>query len=82
MLFNNHVQSLRHDRRSVSLNRVQTTYEPDGSFRMVLAHEDPGVPNWLDTRGLPRGTMFWRFLLPDEPVPARHTELVKLADLR
>jgi len=29
--------------RSVSLNRAQTTLEPDGSFRMVIAHRDPGV---------------------------------------
>ena len=28
--------------------------------------QDPGLPNWLDTGGHRRGTIFWRFLLPDE----------------
>ena len=37
--------------RQVSLNRKQTKPEPDGSFRIVVAAEDPGVPNWLDTEG-------------------------------
>jgi hypothetical protein len=81
VLFNNHMQTLSYDRRQVSLNRVQTVHEPDGSFRMVLAHRDPGVPNWLDTRGLPHGTMFWRFLLPEEPVPELTTELVSFDEV-
>jgi len=81
VLFNNHMQTLPYDRRRVSLNRVQTTYEPDGSFRMVLAHHDPGVANWLDTRGLPHGTMFWRFLLPEEPIADLTTELVAFDDV-
>jgi hypothetical protein len=81
VLFNNHMQTPNHDRRLVSLNRVQTVHEPDGSFRMVLAHRDPGGPNWLDTRGLHHGTMFWRFLLPDEPLYDLHTELVPFDSL-
>ena len=82
VLFNNHMQTPNHDRRLVSLNRVQTAYEDDGSFRMVLAHRDPGGENWLDTRGLPRGTMFWRFLLPEEQVPDLHTELLSFDAVR
>jgi hypothetical protein len=27
----------------------------DGVQRWVVAHRDPGVPNWIDTTGLPRG---------------------------
>ncbi len=76
VLFNNHMQTPNYDRRQVSLNRAQTTYEDDGSFRMVLAHRDPGVANWLDTRGLAHGTMFWRFLLPTEPLTQLETEVV------
>ena len=82
VLFNNHMQTPNHDRRLVSLNRVQTAYEDDGSFRMVLAHRDPGGENWLDPRGLPRGTMFWRFLLPEEQVPDLHTELLSFDAVR
>jgi hypothetical protein len=82
VLFNNHMQTPNHDRRLVSLNRVQTHHEPDGTFRMVLAHEDPGVPNWLDTRGLVHGTMFWRYLLPEEPPTQLETRVVKLTEVR
>jgi len=65
VLFNNHMQTPTYDRRQVSLNRVQTVCEPDGSFRMVLAHSDPGVPNWLDTCGHTVGTAFFRWLHSD-----------------
>jgi len=78
VLFNNHMQTPDYDRRQVSLNRVQTVLEPDGSFRMVVAHRDPGTPNWLDTCGLRRGTMFWRYLLPDEPIARLETNLIDL----
>ena len=82
MLFNNHMQTPNYDRRLVSLNRVQTVSEADGTFRIqVLAHRDPGVPDWLDTRGLPHGTMFWRFLLPEEQLYDLATEVVPFASL-
>ena len=32
VLFNNHMQTPNHDRRLVSLNRVQTVHEPDGTL--------------------------------------------------
>lgn len=78
VLFNIYGATPDYDRRQVSLNRVQTVCEPDGSFRMVLAHRDPGTPNWLDTCGQARGSMFWRYLLPDEPIPALETKLITL----
>lgn len=81
VLFNNHMQTPNYDRRQVSLNRVQTNYEADGSFKMVLAHTDPGVDNWLDTRGLGHGTIFWRFLLPTEPLTPLTTRVVAVGDL-
>jgi len=81
VLFNNHMQTLPYDRRQVSLNRTQTVTDDDGTFRMVLAHRDPGVPNWLDTRSLSHGTMFWRFLLPTEAVPALTTRVVAFDEI-
>ena len=77
VLFNNHMQTFPYDRPMVSLNRVQTVCEDDGSFRMILAHRDPGLPNWLDTGGIGHGTMFWRYLLPTEAVPALTTRVVR-----
>jgi hypothetical protein len=45
-------------------------------FRMVLAHRDPHVPNWLDTEGRPAGQLFWRFFLPDGDLQAPQTQVV------
>jgi hypothetical protein len=33
----------------------------DGKFRAVVALEDPGVPNWLDTGGFTEGTLWGRW---------------------
>jgi hypothetical protein len=82
VVWNHRLQTPPYRHRRVSLNRRQVRYEPDGSFRVVLAHRDPGVPNWLDAAGLPSGMIFWRFLLPEEEVPPIETELVSVDSLR
>lgn len=76
MLFNRHMQTLPQRTRRSSLNRRQTVLEPDGSFRMVVSATDPGVPNWLDTGGMPYGIVFWRFLLTEEPIPPLETRVL------
>lgn len=40
-----------------SLNGHQARIDGDGRCRMVVAREDPGVPNWLDTGGYARGVI-------------------------
>ena len=80
-LWNRFQQTFDYRSRSVSLNRAQTTLDPDGSFRMVLAHQDPGVPNWLDTEGNPFGLVFWRFFLVEGAVETPQAEVVKFSDL-
>jgi hypothetical protein len=81
MLWNKHMQTLEYRTRQTSLNAAQITLEADGSFRIVIAHSDPGVPNWLDTEGHTRGSIFWRFLLPHTDPTAIDSQVVKLADL-
>ncbi|MGE4650747.1 MAG: hypothetical protein AAEJ53_07665, partial [Myxococcota bacterium] len=34
----------------------------DGRVRMVFAHRDPGVPNWIDTEGRSRGSIAYRYV--------------------
>jgi len=82
VLWNRHLQTFEYQRRRSSLNRRQTRLQPDGSFRIVVAHEDPRVVNWLDTAGANRGLIFVRYLLPEEQPRALTTSVVKLADLR
>jgi hypothetical protein len=58
-----------------TLNHREVTVDPDGHARIVVAHRDPGLPNWLDTGGRTRGTLFFRFLLA-ESAPERITSVV------
>jgi hypothetical protein len=51
--------------RPVCLNHSQVKLEADGSFRIVVAHRDPGMPNWLDTSGHGEGGVVFRWLLPE-----------------
>ena len=48
--------------RTTSLNHTQGRLSDDGRFRAVLAHDDPGVPNWLDTEGRPEGMVTHRWI--------------------
>ncbi|MCW5889527.1 MAG: DUF1214 domain-containing protein [bacterium] len=80
-LWNRFLQTLDYANRPASRNRAQTALEPDGSFRIVLAHRDPGHPNWLDTEGRTYGIVFWRFMLAEGPVETPQAEVVPFADL-
>jgi len=80
-LWNRHLQTYDFAHRQVSLNRAQTAVEPDGTFRIVIAHRDPGVPNWIDTEGRPFGLVFWRFILPEGEIDTPQAKVVKLDDL-
>jgi hypothetical protein len=81
-VWNRYLQTYDYAHRPVSRNRANTTLEPDGSFRMVIAHEDPGVPNWIDTEGRSFGMVFWRFFLPEGDIETPDATVVKLADVR
>jgi hypothetical protein len=80
-LWSRHLQTYDFAHRQVSLNRAQTTLDADGAFRIVLAHQDPGVPNWLDTEGRPFGLVFWRYFLPSSDIDTPQAKVVKLDDL-
>ncbi|HEY8216410.1 MAG TPA: DUF1214 domain-containing protein [Acidimicrobiia bacterium] len=55
--------------RVTSLNHRQAVVGPDGRVHLVVAHRDPGAPNWLDTMGhrpaLLNYRHFWGGALPD-----------------
>lgn len=78
VLWNRYLQTYDYAHRRISLNRKQTTLEPDGSFKIVIAHRDPGVPNWIDAEGRPSGVVFWRFQLPEEEVAPLVSKVVPL----
>ena len=64
-------ETIDYARRQSSLNGHQATLDADGTFRAVVAHDDPGVANWLDTAGNHHGAMIFRWLrAASAPVPA------------
>jgi hypothetical protein len=79
---NNHwMESLDYVHHRIALNRHEAVLEPDGSVRIVVAHEDPGQPNWLSTAGHAFGTMCLRWVRARSH-PRPRTRVVELARLR
>ncbi len=66
--------------RITSRNQRQARIDADGRVRIVLAHEDPGVPNWLDCGGHREGLLTFRWFWP-EGDPSPHTRVVALRDV-
>ena len=68
-----------------SSNDVQSLPNPDGTTTFVISKQDPGVHNWIDTRGLnyPKIMLRWQQLPRDEgaPPPRVKGEIVKISDL-
>ncbi len=73
-------RSLNYMYRQTSLNMEQVVMDGDGACRVVVAHRDPGIANWLDTTGHVQGTVVFRnYKTSGRPVP--HTQKVKLAEV-
>jgi hypothetical protein len=69
-----------------SLNGVQMEIDEDGVLRWVVAHRDPGVPNWVDTTGHPEGYLVPRWAYsktpPKEDWPTIAAKKVPFAEIR
>lgn len=78
---NNHwMESLDYRYFTIHVNKHTARYEPDGSLRIVVAHRDPGHPNWINTCGHDRGTMCFRWVRA-RATPRPQTRVVSLAEL-
>jgi len=64
-----------------SLNGAQAPADKDGVLRIVVSARDPGVLNWLDTAGYPRGVIQGRWMeCSSKPIPT--VRKVALADVK
>lgn len=71
------MESLDYRYHTIHYNKHTTEYRRDGSFRLVVAHQDPGLPNWVDTAGHRRGTMALRWAkATSHPEPRVHVTKV------
>ena len=74
------MESLDYRHHRIHTNKHLASPEDDGSIRLVVAHQDPGLANWMETAGHRSGTMCFRWVrATTHPEPA--TRLVKLDDL-
>ncbi|PEQ14092.1 hypothetical protein B2G71_00240 [Novosphingobium sp. PC22D] len=66
--------------RPTSYTPARTRVDGDGMIRLVLAHDDPGVHNWLDTQRFSDGNLTYRNLMSQNAATIT-TRLVKRAEL-
>jgi hypothetical protein len=78
------MESLDYRYFNICINMGSAKYEPDGSVKVVVAHEDPKLPNWLNTCSHTEGTMCWRwYRLANGTQPVQpDCEVVKLNSLK
>jgi hypothetical protein len=79
-LWNPFLHTYNYAYEQVTLNGGQIQYEPDGSWRIVIAGRDPGMPNWLSTAGHPRGRIWFRWFHPEETPKRPSTEVIRIGD--
>ena len=77
-------ESLDYANHLSSLNGFQAERDADGAWRYVIAHRDPGVPNWLDTTNLPEGFMAlrWTYSQPPDQLPTAKVTKLPFAAIR
>jgi Protein of unknown function (DUF1214) len=59
------MHTYNYDYERVTINGEHVAYEPDGSWRIVIAGRDPGHPNWVSTEHHPSGRIFFRWFHPE-----------------
>ena len=74
------MESLDYRHHVIHLNKHTARRLADGRVRLVVAHEDPGVPNWIDTASHRQGTMGLRWVkAASHPTPS--ARVVKRVDV-
>ena len=73
------MESYEYRQRHVCTNDQLAARNADGSWTIVIAHRDPGLPNWLDTGGRSEGYALIRWVLPATLPPNPDCELIDLA---
>jgi len=82
---NNHwMESLDYRYHNICINKNGAFYEADGSVRIVVAHEDPGLANWIETADHGQGTMCWRWyrIHPGSEARQPSCSVVKISALK
>ena len=62
LLMSRWMESLDYRNHQIILNHSDIVLEPDGSYKIFIAGENPGHANWLDTAGHNSGYMMFRWM--------------------
>jgi hypothetical protein len=72
--------SLDYINHQTSLNATQAQADPDGKIRIVVADQNPGVTNWVQTLGHRKGFLQFRWQRVSREVTEADGPTVELAD--
>ena len=76
------MESLDYSQHRIHLSQHGAVYREDGSVTIVVAHRDPGLPNWLSTAGHSLGPSLFRLIGAGSPAPAEiETQIVSINDI-
>ena len=76
------MESLDYRYFDICINKSSAVTEQDGSVKVIVSHQDPGHPNWIQTAGHTEGTMCWRWYRPETTnLPQPQTQVVTIAEL-
>ena len=75
------MESLDYAHYRIHTNKHLAEYEADGSVRIIVAHRDPGLPNWINTTGHESGTMCFRWIRA-KTHPQPNTRVMTLSQLK
>lgn len=73
--------SLDYINHQTSLNGTQAQADPDGKIRIVVADENPGVANWVETLGHRKGYLQFRWQRVSRELTADDGPTLELVDL-
>ena len=75
------MESLDYQHFTIHTNKHLATYLADKSIRIIVTHQDPGLPNWINTCGHESGTMCFRWIrAKNHPQPS--TRVVNVSTLQ
>ncbi|MEZ0364215.1 DUF1214 domain-containing protein [Mycobacterium sp. pUA109] len=80
-LWNPFLHTYDYTRERVTINGAQVSYEPDGSWQIVVSDTDPGHPNWVSTAGRSTGLVWLRWFLPEATPQRPRCRVVDVAEL-
>ncbi len=78
-LWNRLLPTYNDDYERVTINGAQTTYEPDGSWIIVVSARRPAHPDWVSTAGYRSGRVWFRWFLPDHTPEQPQVEVLPVA---